>query len=98
MSPRAVVSPIAGTAALSYNDTRAQRPLRQFLLAARGYWTSGPPIAWLLSLGLFGVVIASLGITYSINLWHRHFFDALEAKNAAIATHQALLFPVLIAL
>src|SRR5690242_90614 len=100
MSPLGCMSPIAGTApeALSINNTRTRQPLRQFLLAARGYWSNGPRIAWPLTFGLVAVVIASLGITYSINLWNRHFFDALEAKNASIAAHQALLFPVLIGL
>jgi putative ATP-binding cassette transporter len=47
---------------------------------------------------LGAVVFASLGITYGINLCNRHFFDALEAKNASVAIHQAVLFPLLVAL
>ena len=73
--------------------------LRRFSRSARGYWTArGSGRAWLLSVSLVAVVFASLGITYGINLWNRHFFDALEAKNASIAIHQALLFPLLIGL
>src|SRR3954447_9595456 len=74
-------------------------PLRRFSRSAKGYWTgdrSGG--AWLLTVSLLAVVFASLGITYGINLWNRHFFDALEAKNASVAIHQALLFPLLIGL
>src|SRR3954468_6918484 len=72
-------------------------PLRRFSRSAKGYWTgdrSGG--AWLLTVSLLAVVFASLGITYGINLWNRHFFDALEAKNASVATRQAVLFPLLI--
>lgn len=72
--------------------------LRRFWQSASGYWKSeGTRIAWLLTLSLLTVVIISLGVTYSINLWNRHFFDALEAKNASVTMHQALLFPALIA-
>src|SRR5438045_2769854 len=73
--------------------------LRRFSRSAKGYWSgrqSGR--AWLLTVSLVAVVFASLGITYGINLWNRNFFDALEAKNASLAIHQAVLFPVLIGL
>src|SRR5215210_8479376 len=73
--------------------------LRRFSRSAKGYWTGcGSATAWLLTVSLVAVVFASLGITYGINLWNRHFFDALEAKNASVAIHQALLFPLLIGL
>jgi putative ATP-binding cassette transporter len=47
---------------------------------------------------LTAVVFASLGITYSLNLWNRHFFDALEAKNGSVALRQTMLFPLLVGL
>src|SRR5256714_9214352 len=73
--------------------------LRRFSRSAKGYWVGrGSGRAWLLTVSLIAVVFASLGITYGINLWNRHFFDALEAKNASVAFHQALLFPALIGL
>src|SRR5205823_4736640 len=59
--------------------------LRRFSRSAKGYWVGrGSGRAWLLTVSLVAVVFASLGITYGINLWNRHFFDALEAKNAAL--------------
>src|SRR5215212_5251953 len=71
--------------------------LRRFSRSAKGYWTGcGSATAWLLTVSLVAVVFASLGITYGINLWNRHFFDALEAKNASVATEQAVMFPALI--
>jgi putative ATP-binding cassette transporter len=73
------------------------RPLQRFCHSATGYWTTPPSgEAWFLTASLVAVVLASLGITYSINLWNRSFFDALEAKDAAVAAHQALLFPGLV--
>ena len=73
--------------------------LYRFLRHARIYWT-GPsaPQAWLVTASLGAVVLASLGITYSLNLWNRHFFDALEAKNGSVALKQTLLFPLLVGL
>jgi putative ATP-binding cassette transporter len=72
-------------------------PLRRFFQSASGYWTSQPAReAWIVTTSLVVVVLVSLGITYSINLWNRSFFDAIEAKNTAIATHQAILFPALV--
>ncbi len=73
--------------------------LYRFLRSATIYWT-GPsaPQAWLVTASLVAVVLASLGITYSLNLWNRHFFDALEAKNGSVALHQTLLFPLLVGL
>src|SRR5690242_10065724 len=73
--------------------------LNRFCRSASTYWI-GPPSrrAWLLTASLIAVVLASLGITYGINLWNRRFFDALEARDAAVALHQGLLFPLLISL
>jgi vitamin B12/bleomycin/antimicrobial peptide transport system ATP-binding/permease protein len=70
----------------------------RFWHTAMGYWRSGGPrCAWPLTISLTLVVFVSLGITYGINLWNRHFFDALEAKDATAVLHQGLLFPLLIA-
>ena len=71
---------------------------RRFWQSARGYWTSSPSrTAWLLTISLIVVVFVSLSITYGINLWNRRFFDALEAKDASVASREALLFPALVA-
>lgn len=73
--------------------------LRRFLGSAGSYWRGHDAgLAWLVTVSLAVVVVASLGITYSLNLWNRHFYDALEAKNGAAALHQAVLFPLLVGL
>ncbi|WP_407178281.1 ABC transporter ATP-binding protein/permease [Bradyrhizobium sp. STM 3562] len=77
----------------------ASSRLRRFCRSAGGYWRGGGSgQAWLLTVSLTVVVFASLGITYGINLWNRHFYDALEARNGPVALHQALLFPLLVGL
>ena len=78
-------------------DDAIPSPLRRFSLSAKGYWTADNSTgAWLLTVSLVAVVFASLAITYGINFWNRHFFDALQAKNAPVAIHQGLVFPLLI--
>lgn len=73
--------------------------LRRFCRAAAGYWVGGGSgLAWLVTISLTAVVFASLGITYSLNLWNRYFYDALGAKDAGTALHQALVFPGLVGL
>jgi vitamin B12/bleomycin/antimicrobial peptide transport system ATP-binding/permease protein len=73
--------------------------LVRFWRSARGYWSArGPRCAWLVTLSLAAVVCASLGITWGINVWNRHFFDALEARNGALALHEGIKFPLLVAL
>ncbi|RAI40690.1 ABC transporter ATP-binding protein/permease, partial [Rhodoplanes roseus] len=73
--------------------------LGRFWREAGGYWRrGGPRCAWPLTAVLGAVVLVSLGITYGLNLWNRHFFDALEARNADAALHQAMLFPLLVGL
>ena len=69
--------------------------LKRFWATAREYWKPGrAQLAWPLTISLGAVVLASLAITYGLNLWNRHFFDALQAKNTSVALHQGLLFPV----
>ncbi|WP_024505960.1 ABC transporter ATP-binding protein/permease [Bradyrhizobium sp. ARR65] len=77
----------------------ASSRLRRFCRSAGDFWRGrGSGQAWLLTVSLTAVVFASLGITYGINLWNRHFYDALEARNGPVALHQALLFPLLVGL
>jgi putative ATP-binding cassette transporter len=69
--------------------------VRRFWTTAREYWRPGRSrLAWPLTVSLGAVVLASLAITYGLNLWNRHFFDALQAKDTSVALHQGLMFPV----
>ncbi len=69
----------------------------RFWATARDYWQPGQSrIAWPLTISMTAVVLASLTIICGLNLWNRRFFGALQAKNTAVALHQALLFPLLV--
>jgi putative ATP-binding cassette transporter len=60
------------------------RPARDFARLSRGFWSGAGAIrAWLLSVGVFGLVIADLLIQVGINRWNGLFFDALERKDTA---------------
>jgi putative ATP-binding cassette transporter len=60
------------------------RPARDFARLSRGFWSGAGAIgAWLLSVGVSGLVIADLFIQVGINRWNGLFFDALERKDTA---------------
>jgi putative ATP-binding cassette transporter len=60
------------------------RPARDFARLSRGFWSgAGAVRAWLLSVGVVGLVIADLLIQVGINRWNGLFFDALERKDTA---------------
>ncbi|HWE17705.1 MAG TPA: ABC transporter ATP-binding protein/permease, partial [Hyphomicrobiaceae bacterium] len=60
------------------------RPARDFARLSHGFWSGAGAIhAWLLSMGVFGLVIADLVIQVGINRWNGLFFDALERKDTA---------------
>jgi putative ATP-binding cassette transporter len=74
---------------------RSLARLRRFWTTAREYWKPGQSrIAWPLTISMSAVVLVSLAITYGLNLWNRHFFDALQAQDTAVALHQGLMFPL----
>jgi putative ATP-binding cassette transporter len=60
------------------------RPAREFCRLSRGFWSSEYAVrAWLLSFGVFGLIVADLLIQVGINRWNGLFFDALERKDTA---------------
>ena len=72
------------------------RRTRRYLLAtfwetALGFWRSGWT-AWLLTAALIAITLANLFVQYRINVWNRHLFDALEAKDGSEVLRQALIF------
>jgi len=80
-----------------HNADRSFARLKRFWRTAREYWKPGSSrFAWPLTVSMSVVVLASLAITYGLNLWNRHFFDALQAKDTGVALHQTLLFPLLV--
>jgi putative ATP-binding cassette transporter len=60
---------------------------------ARGFWLKESRVtAWLLTLGLFVLVLIQLGVQYRLNIWNRDVFNAIEKKDGEAALAQALIF------
>lgn len=74
------------------------RPLiRRFWASASGFWFGDSRrTAWLLSLGLIALILIQLGFQYRMNIWSRDIFNALEKKDGAAVSAQALIFAPLV--
>ena len=82
------------------SEAEAEASERRYLF--RRFWSSGLSFwstrrAWILTIGLAAVIILHIGVQYGLNVWNRHFFDALENRDTAVAINQGLLFPILAA-
>ncbi len=73
------------------------RPLiRRFWASASGFWFGDSRrTAWLLTLGLVALIFIQLGFQYRMNIWSRDIFNALERKDGAAVSTQALVFVLL---
>src|SRR3954467_2143122 len=83
------------------SEAEARDATRRYLF--RRFWSSGLRFwrtrrAWILTLGLAGVIIINLGVQYGLNIWNRKFFDALENRDTATAITQGIIFPILAAI
>ena len=54
--------------------------------------------AWGLTAAMLGLTLLQLGLMLRLNLWNRHFFDALERREGAALGQQLWLFALLGAL
>lgn len=58
--------------------------LSRFWITARGFWgRNGGKFAWVFTGALFALIVLNLGVQYSINVWNRAIFDALEKRDSA---------------
>ena len=72
---------------------RAKILFRLFWQVASGFWgRKGDRLAWLLTIGLFFLIVANIGAQYGINVWNRHIFDALEQRDAASVLFLSMIF------
>jgi len=80
--------------------SRRRYMLRRFWVTGSGYWRlgGGERSAWVLTGGLFVLVLLNLGTAYEMNLWNRAMFDALEQRNSPEVLLQAILYLPLIAI
>src|SRR5687768_16116317 len=77
----------------SLDDARRRYLLGRFWLSAKGFWgRNGAKLAWAFSIGLLALIVINVGFQYSINLWNRHIFDALEKKDAPVVFHLIAIF------
>jgi putative ATP-binding cassette transporter len=66
--------------------------LTRFWQAASVFWRMQTGRAATLAIFLITVVLLQLLVQVALNVWNRHFFDALERKDAATVWLQAQLF------
>lgn len=78
---------------------RETRPLlRSFWQNAAGFWGErGTRASWVLSGILLLIVLVSLVASYSMNVWNRVIFDALEKKDSATVLELSMLYLPLLA-
>jgi ABC-type uncharacterized transport system fused permease/ATPase subunit len=76
---------------LSQNGNSGRR-LMLFWQLSRRFWLAGRASVTALVALLLGVVLLQLLVQFYLNLWNRHFFDALERRDAAELWAQAGLF------
>src|SRR5215813_12971330 len=72
--------------------------LRSFWQSAAGFWGErGARASWVLSGILLLIVLVSLVASYSMNVWNRVIFDALEKRDSATVLELSILYlPLLV--
>ncbi|MGJ4890296.1 ABC transporter ATP-binding protein/permease [Bradyrhizobium sp. HKCCYLRH3099] len=72
--------------------------LTRFWISARGFWgKSGDRLAWMFTIGLLLLIVATVAVQYGINVWNRSIFDAIEKRDSATVFHlTAIFFPLAI--
>ena len=63
--------------------------LKRFWQSASIFWRNQPGWVVTLAVYLIGVALLQLLVQVALNLWNRHFFDALERRDAAAVWLQA---------
>jgi putative ATP-binding cassette transporter len=77
----------------------SQYLLRRFCASGFGYWRlGGERSAWLLTSGLFGLILLNLGISYELNVWNRTMFDALQQRDSSTVLLQGIIYFPLMAI
>ena len=73
--------------------------LRRFCASAFGYWQlGGERSAWLLTSGLFCLILLNLGVSYELNVWNRTIFDALQQRDSSTVALQGIIYFPLMAI
>lgn len=73
------------------------RVARAFARFSGGFWADeGATRAWLLTLGLFVLLLLSTAATIAMNHWNRWFFDSLESRDVGALGRAILMFAIII--
>src|SRR5689334_18045541 len=81
--PPEVVEPDPELTPEEAEQARKSYLLTRFWISARGYWGgNGDRLVWLFSIGLFLLIVGTVGFQYGINLWNRAIFDAIEKRDS----------------
>jgi putative ATP-binding cassette transporter len=96
--PPEVVEPDPEMSAEEVEQARKDYLLTRFWISARGFWgKNGDRLAWILTIGLFVLIVANVGFQYGINVWNRAIFDAIEKRDSATVYYlSAVFFPLAI--
>src|SRR5712675_3452840 len=96
--PPEVVEPDPEWSPEEAEQARKDYLLTRFWISARGFWgASGDRLAWLFSIGLVILIVTNVGFQYSINVWNRAIFDAIERRDSATVYYlTAVFFPLAI--
>jgi putative ATP-binding cassette transporter len=96
--PPEVVEPDPEMSAEEVEQARKDYLLTRFWISARGFWAkNGDRLAWILTIGLFVLIVANVGFQYGINVWNRAIFDAIEKRDSATVFYlSAVFFPLAI--
>jgi len=96
--PPEAVEPDADLSPEEAEQARKDYLLTRFWISARGFWgRGGDRLAWIFSIGLAILIVTNVGFQYSINVWNRAIFDAIERRDSATVYHlTAVFFPLAI--
>ncbi|QND74116.1 ABC transporter ATP-binding protein/permease [Tardiphaga robiniae] len=96
--PPEVVEPDPDLTPEEAEQARKDYLLTRFWISARGFWgKSGDRLAWMFSIGLLLMIVATVAFQYGINVWNRAIFDAIEKRDAASVFHlTGVFFPLAI--
>jgi putative ATP-binding cassette transporter len=97
-APPEAVEPDADLSPEEAEQARKDYLLTRFWISARGFWgRGGDRLAWIFSIGLAILIVTNVGFQYSINVWNRAIFDAIERRDSATVYHlTAVFFPLAI--
>ena len=83
------MNPVSLLLAVNFDQKKL---LARFWRSASCFWREDRPRAPVLIVFLVGIVLLQLLVQVLLNLWNRHFFDALERRDGQALWFQAGMF------